>query len=1056
MAIGFFQQALLWIVLLPLLGALINGVAGARASKSLVSAVAVGSVFGAFLLSLACFGFLLNSHADLVLQNDVYEWFSIDWSSNGVERSVPIRVRFLMDHLSAIMTVMVTGIGALIHVYSVGYMGDDPGYARFMTYLNLFMGSMLILVLASSIPLMFVGWEGVGLCSYLLIGFWYTNKDYAAAGRKAFVVNRIGDFGVLVGMFLILAALAGSTSDAFEFATINQNAARLSATPFVLGTWSTEASVATVGVLFFFLGCAGKSAQIPLYIWLPDAMAGPTPVSALIHAATMVTAGVYFLVRLSPLVVESPFAMTVIAIVGALTALVAASIALVQNQLKKVLAYSTVSQLGFMFAAVGMGAFAGGIFHVFTHAFFKACLFLGAGSVMHAIHAHGDADIRYLGGLKKWLPKTHITFAISTAAIAGLPLLSGFFSKDEILLGAATWGAESPYAAWVGWAVFGTLVLAATMTAFYMFRIYLRTFHGEYKGGHPPQDAHGSSEAVDDDHAHDHAHAEPHESPATMTVPLYVLAAGAAVVGFLGLPHVIHAPNLWSEWLTPQYEAFVDAIEASELEDHAAQIAEATNIARREVPRVTVATLEFDSTDPSQNVEQLVHAPAWVALLAMVLGTLAGLFGFGLAFVWYMRLNGAPAARLQAAMPGVHRFLMNKWYVDELYGATIVQLNKWLAVFAANLDRFVVDGLIAKCTALAMKTGGYLVTRTQTGAVYAYAAMFVLGLAGLGWWFMYPHPSLRRVDDAADSVTWSAGSGLGYRYRWDFDSNGEWDTDWGHESVKQNDYHGAQFSALVAVLDLPAFRQPQPHEVLLEQETQWEIAAEPDEAATTLPLEGFIAEDAVPPTAAYRNVLRVDGRLPGDRPASEAAEGEPPTTAIELTIVDGQERRRVVWGPERHDVRVEEGGGFSAMLGASDWLSPSVIPEADGEPSPSERRFVIVTVGGEPAGEPIDITGQLPEPRLLVRINGADIPDNDGVADGMLALAPGAQVSVRSASLTVAVRVRATVEVENAFGNLGRSSEDATLRLSGDAATAQLIPIDLGRIDRNDRVENAP
>ncbi|MCZ7683756.1 MAG: NADH-quinone oxidoreductase subunit L [Sandaracinaceae bacterium] len=431
---AFIERALLWIVLLPLLGALINGIAGRRADKSLVTGVAVGSVFGAFLLALVCFGYLLSTGGDAVVQNTVYTWFSI--TVHGAE--VPIHVRFLMDHLSGIMTVMVTGIGALIHVYSVGYMGEDPGYARFMTYLNLFMASMLILVLGSSLPLMFVGWEGVGLCSYLLIGFWYENADYAAAGRKAFVVNRIGDFGVLMGMFLLVWAVVpaghgpGAVVEAFDFQAINAAAPALGNRPFNIGTFQLDTSIATLAVLFLFLGCAGKSAQIPLYVWLPDAMAGPTPVSALIHAATMVTAGVYLMVRLSPLVVQSPYAMSFIAIVGALTALLAASIALVQNQMKKILAYSTVSQLGFMFAAVGMGAFAGGVFHVFTHAFFKACLFLGAGSVMHAVHAHGDADIRWLGGLKKWLPKTHVTFAIATAAIAGLPLLSGFFSKDEI------------------------------------------------------------------------------------------------------------------------------------------------------------------------------------------------------------------------------------------------------------------------------------------------------------------------------------------------------------------------------------------------------------------------------------------------------------------------------------------------------------------------------------------------------------------------------------------------------------------------------------------------
>lgn len=1020
------ERALLWIVLLPLFGALINGVVGRRASKSMVTAVAVGSVVSAFVLSLACFAFLVTSGNERIVF-DVYEWFSIEVRGTDV----PIRVRFLMDHFSAVMTTMVTGIGALIHVYSVGYMGEDPGYARFMTYLNLFMGSMLILVLGSNLPLMFVGWEGVGLCSYLLIGFWYTNKQYAAAGRKAFVVNRIGDFGVLMGTFLILSSLAGQTPDAFEFATINQFAPSLGNETVRVGMWDSGATVATVGVLFLFLGCAGKSAQIPLYVWLPDAMAGPTPVSALIHAATMVTAGVYLMVRLSPLVVQSPFAMTVIATVGALTALIAASIALVQNEMKKVLAYSTVSQLGFMFAAVGVGAFTAGFFHVFTHAFFKACLFLGAGSVMHAIHAHGDADLRYLGNLKKWMPKTHITFAISTAAIAGLPFLSGFFSKDEILLGAATWGAESPYAPWVGWLVFGILVLAATMTAFYMFRLYFLTFHGEWKGGHPPDAAHEEAHAV-----------EPHESPATMTGPLIVLAAGAALVGFLGLPHTFHLPNVWSEWLTPQYEVFVQAVGASEATDHAAQVAEATAVARTEVPRPAIASLQFESTDPTQNVPQLVHAPSWVGLMAMGLGTLAGLLGLVLAFAWYYRQGGAPAARLQARLPGLHRLLMNKWYVDELYGKTVVALNKWVAVFAANFDRFVVDGILAKGSALLMKAGGYVITRTQTGAVYAYACLFIVGFAGLAWWFTYPQPHLRRADDTADTITWNAGRGLGYQYRWDFDSNGEWDTAWTDDAVRTESYRGAQFSALVAVIEQPALRQPTPAEVLTQRERTREIVAAPDQTPVALPSEalfGLAGSGGVPPTIAYRNVLRIDGRLPTEQRSAES-EAEP-TTEIAVSIVDGQEgeRRRVLWGPERHDVRVESGGGFSALLGTNRWLSATLFPPADGELAPSQRRYALVTVDGQAVGEPIELNGRAPEPRLLVRINDANIPDNDGVRDGVVALAPGATLNVGPSRLNVAVRVRGTVEVKNAFGNLARSSEETTLRLSREPAqTAQL------------------
>ena len=439
-----------------------------------------------------------------------------------------------MDSLSGVMTLVVTGVGGLIHLYSIGYMGDDEGYPRFMSFLNLFMASMLILVLGSSLPVMFVGWEGVGLCSYLLIGFWYENRVYAAAGRKAFVVNRIGDFGVLVGMF-ILVGVAGS----FEFADIN--AAAMGGqfrADFPFGILGVMPSLATVACVFLFLGCTGKSAQIPLYVWLPDAMAGPTPVSALIHAATMVTAGVYLCCRLSPLFITSDVAMAIIAVTGTLTALLAASIAVVQREMKKILAYSTVSQLGFMFAAVGVGFFAAGFFHVFTHAFFKACLFLGAGSVMHAVHAHGDADIFKLGGLKKVLPITRWTFLASCLAIAGFPLTSGFFSKDEILLGAAAqiYRPDDALQHAVGWFTLIGLTLAAVMTAFYMFRLYFLTFTGEYRSA----DQSG-------DHPYD---AHPHESPPSMTIPLVVLGLGALFAGFLGLPHVlpITGTHLHSWW----------------------------------------------------------------------------------------------------------------------------------------------------------------------------------------------------------------------------------------------------------------------------------------------------------------------------------------------------------------------------------------------------------------------------------------------------------------------------------------------------------------------------
>ncbi|UCH28863.1 MAG: NADH-quinone oxidoreductase subunit L [Myxococcales bacterium] len=502
------QILLLLIILFPLGGAIVNGLLGRYLPKGLVTLVAVGSVAVSFSLAVLSFVELYGLSHDAqhaALAYHFYEWFSVKIPNGTV---VPINVRFMMDSLSGVMTLVVTGVGGLIHLYSVGYMGEDEGYPRFMSFLNLFMASMLILVLGSSMPVMFIGWEGVGLCSYLLIGFWYENRDYAAAGRKAFVMNRIGDFGVLIGMF-VLVSVVGS----FEFVDINHAAMngdlRGDFPVWILGV---APSLATVACLFLFLGCTGKSAQIPLYVWLPDAMAGPTPVSALIHAATMVTAGVYLCCRLSPLFITSDVAMSVIAVIGTLTALLAASIAVAQREMKKILAYSTVSQLGFMFAAVGVGFFAAGFFHVFTHAFFKACLFLGAGSVMHAVHAHGDADIFKLGGMGKYTPTTRWTFLASCLAIAGFPLTSGFFSKDEILLGAAAqiYRDDGALMQGVGWFVLIGLTLAAVMTAFYMFRLYFLTFTGEYRSA----DQSG-------DHPYD---AHPHESPPSMTIPLIVLA----------------------------------------------------------------------------------------------------------------------------------------------------------------------------------------------------------------------------------------------------------------------------------------------------------------------------------------------------------------------------------------------------------------------------------------------------------------------------------------------------------------------------------------------------
>ncbi len=757
------SELLPWIVLLPLLGAVINGVFAKGAAKGLITTVSVGSVFASFLLALFCFGKLIGADGPEEHVDTVYEWFRINAPAGfGGSFEIPIRVRFVMDHLSGIMTVMVTGIASLIHLYSTGYMGEDPGYRRFMTYLNLFTASMLILVLASNIPLMFVGWEGVGLCSYLLIGFWWENPTYAAAGRKAFVVNRIGDFGVLIGAFLIV-----STVHSFEFSEINAASAEIAATSLSVGGGPLGISVATGAALFLFLGCSGKSAQLPLYVWLPDAMAGPTPVSALIHAATMVTAGVYLCCRLSPLFIHSEGAMITIALVGAATAFIAASIGLVQNQMKKILAYSTVSQLGFMFAAVGVGAFSAGFFHVFTHAFFKACLFLGAGSVMHAVHAHGDADIRYLGNMKKFMPRTHATFLISCLAIAGFPLTSGFFSKDEILLGALDSTHHLP--AWVGWTVFSVLSVSAFMTAFYMFRLYFRTFHGTFKGGHPPaEDGHS------DGHGDDHGHADPHESEDAITLPLMVLAFGALVVGFLGLPHWVPGLADWSWW-----GHFLNGHG-----EHVGPVATWTHL----YPVVEGEAAHGVGFGP----------------IAMTVGTLVGLGGIGLAYAWYYQADGTVPAGLRAQWPGVHSFLMDKWRVDELYELVLVGPFKWVAVVAANIDRIAVDGLLTKVPGLVAKGFGALVSRAQTGAIYVYTTGLVVGAFGLVWWFTYPHVALEVTEpESGTTFEMSASAGPGYEYRWDFDSDGEPDSEWSAEHTASHTYEDDAFFGLVLVIDPP-------------------------------------------------------------------------------------------------------------------------------------------------------------------------------------------------------------------------------------------------------------
>ncbi|MDM1556365.1 MULTISPECIES: NADH-quinone oxidoreductase subunit L [Chryseobacterium] len=485
------------IVLLPLLGFLINGLFGKNLPKILVGSLATAVVFGSFCIAVSLF-MNFNSESQPVIVK-AFEWFRV----NGVQ----INFGFQIDQLSLMMVMIITGIGSLIHLYSIGYMSHDKGFYKFFTYLNLFIFSMLLLVMGSNYLILFIGWEGVGLCSYLLIGFWYTNEEYGKAARKAFIMNRIGDLALLIGIFMI-----ASQTNAVDYLSVAENASK----------FELDGTVIIFITASLFIGATGKSAQVPLYTWLPDAMAGPTPVSALIHAATMVTAGIYLVVRSNFLFTLAPTVQGGILFIGFLTAALAGFYALRQNDIKKVLAYSTVSQLGFMFIALGLGAYTTAMFHVMTHAFFKALLFLGAGSVIHAMS--NEQDMRFMGGLKKYIPLTHATFLIGTLAISGFPLLSGMISKDEILVAAF---AKNP----IYWVI---LFVLAAMTATYMFRLYYLTFHGEFRG-------------TEEQKHH------LHESPSNMTLPLIVLAILSVVGGFINLPHFIghgHYAKLM-EWLKP-------------------------------------------------------------------------------------------------------------------------------------------------------------------------------------------------------------------------------------------------------------------------------------------------------------------------------------------------------------------------------------------------------------------------------------------------------------------------------------------------------------------------
>jgi NADH-quinone oxidoreductase subunit L len=595
----------LWLIpVFPLAGFLLNGILGRRFSKAVINTIAIGSVLLSFIWVLKTLLGLGDLH---VARTEQY----FTWIQSG---SLNVGWDFTVDRLTAVMLLVVTGVGSLIHIYSIGYMAHEGGYYRFFAYLNLFMFFMLTLVLAANYLVLFVGWEGVGLCSYLLIGFYFDKKFATNAGNKAFIVNRIGDFGFSLAMFLIVKNF-GSLDFGAVFSSVDGK---------------SETTLTAIAFLLL-VGACGKSAQIPLYVWLPDAMAGPTPVSALIHAATMVTAGVYMIARSSAIYIHAPAAMEAVALIGLATAFFAATIGLLQNDIKKVFAYSTVSQLGYMFLGAGVGAFSAGIYHLVTHAFFKALLFLGAGSLIHALG--GEQDVRNMGGLRKKIPWTFWTMVCAAVAIAGVPPFAGFYSKDAILLAAQQ---HAPWMYWVG-------VITAGMTAFYVFRAVFLAFFGDYRGK-----------------------AHPHESPFVMIGPLVVLAALS-----LGGGYFFKIP----EFLAPMFA----------------------------LPK------ETDNFGP------------------MIISVAFGLGGIALAWLFYVAKPGLPD-QLAASFGGLYKLVYNKYFVDEIYDATVVHpvVSGSREVLWKGLDVAVIDGAVNGVGNRARGIGGVL-QRLQSGNIRSYAAWVLLG-----------------------------------------------------------------------------------------------------------------------------------------------------------------------------------------------------------------------------------------------------------------------------------------------------------------------------------------
>jgi len=700
----FFLEHIWLIPLLPAFGAAMMFFVGRKLQKRTVSAVCVGVIVIAFVfscLTVLQYNAYADAHNHAPFEKIIYTWLGSGTGNltyltqHGTPAEFKAEAGFLLDPLNAIWLLFVTGVGMLIHIYSIGYMAHEGGYYRFFGYLNLFMFSMLTLILANNYAMLFVGWEGVGLCSYLLIGFYFHRKSASDAANKAFIVNRIGDAGFLLGLFTI----------AWYFGSIRFTSVTALARS---GQFSVGDPIITAATLLFFVGACGKSAQIPLYIWLPDAMEGPTPVSALIHAATMVTAGVYMVARSNALFVLAPTSMKTVAIIGAVTAVFAASIGLVQNDIKRVLAYSTVSQLGYMFLALGVGAFAAGVFHVFTHAFFKALLFLGAGSVIHAMS--GEQDMQNMGDLHRRIPITHGTMFAATLAISGIFPFAGFVSKDAILWEAWSKDTSAYHLLWIiGW-------FTAFMTAFYMFRLMYLTFHGK------PRMSHDVEHHI-------------HESPKSMTMPLVVLAFFSIFAGFLGWPHSLKGSDRFSEYLSPVFAPASQALE--------------------EGGRPGKVAAGIREEEHTSNAEYL--------LMFLSLGVAFG--GWGLAWRAYRHADKGYREPIAVAAPPFYKVLYNKYFVDEGYDYLFTGRRKlgpvrlgvmglgeasaafdtkiidgtvngagWMTRFVGTLSRlwdtWVIDGILVNGPAILARLVSYPVRLVQWGLVQWYALVMIVGLLG--------------------------------------------------------------------------------------------------------------------------------------------------------------------------------------------------------------------------------------------------------------------------------------------------------------------------------------